>query len=47
MTQYRCQVMLAMTLPRQLGHGAMSLSSHADDDATEATWLRRDVSAES
>jgi hypothetical protein len=36
-----------MTLLRQLGHDVMSLPSHAGDDATEATWLWRDVSTES
>jgi hypothetical protein len=27
--QCRCQVMLAMSLPRRLGHGTMLLPSHA------------------
>jgi hypothetical protein len=39
--------MLAMALLRHLGHGAMSLLSHAGDDATEATWPWRDVVDES
>jgi hypothetical protein len=39
--------MLVMTLPRQLGRGAMSLPSHAGDDVAEATWPRRVVSTES
>jgi hypothetical protein len=36
-----------MLLPRRLGHGAMSLLSHAGDVAAEATWPWRDVDAES
>jgi hypothetical protein len=32
-------VMLTMTLPRRLGHGMMSLVSHARDCHTEAIWL--------
>jgi hypothetical protein len=36
-----------MSLPRQLGHGVMSLPSHADDVAIETTWSRRDVVVES
>jgi hypothetical protein len=36
MTQCRYRVMLAT-----------KLSSHAGDDTVEATWLRRDVDAES
>jgi hypothetical protein len=46
-TRCQWQVMLAMTLARQLGRGVMSLPSHAGDDAIEANWLCRDVSAES
>jgi hypothetical protein len=37
------RVMLAMVLPRRLGHGAMSVSSHTGDRAIEVTWLRHDV----
>jgi hypothetical protein len=36
-----------MSLPRQLGYDAISLSSHADDVAAEVTWPWRDVAAES
>jgi hypothetical protein len=36
-----------MVLPMRLGRGAMLVSSHAGDGAAEATWLRRDVGAES
>jgi hypothetical protein len=39
MVRYLYRVMLAMMLLRQLGRGALSLPSHADDDATETTWL--------
>jgi hypothetical protein len=39
--------MLAMVLPRRLGHSAMSMSSHAGNDAAEVTWLRHDVDAKS
>jgi hypothetical protein len=39
--------MLAMALPRQLGRLVMYMSSHAGNDAAEATWLRRDVFIES
>jgi hypothetical protein len=42
-----CQVMLVMVLPRQLGHGVMSVLSHAGNDATEVTWLGCDVGAKS
>jgi hypothetical protein len=45
--QCQCRVMLAMVLPRQLGHSAMLVPSHAGNDAVEATWTRCDVSAES
>jgi hypothetical protein len=31
-------VMLAMTLPRQLGRGAMSLLNHGGDGAIESCW---------
>jgi hypothetical protein len=37
----------AMSLLRQLGRDAMSLPSHADDVAAEASWPWHDVSAES
>jgi hypothetical protein len=30
--------MLVMVLPMQLGRGAMSVLSHAFNDATEAPW---------
>jgi hypothetical protein len=43
--QCRGQVTVATTLPRQLGHGAMSMPSHAGDGAAEMTWPRRDVDA--
>jgi hypothetical protein len=43
----RCWVMLAMALPRQHVHDAISVPSYASDDAAEATWSRRDVSVES
>jgi hypothetical protein len=35
-----------MVLPWQLGHGAMSVPSHAGNRATEVTWSRRDVSVD-
>jgi hypothetical protein len=38
-----CRVMLAMGPPWWLGHGAMSVMSHAGDGATKATWPWRDV----
>jgi hypothetical protein len=38
--------MLAMTLPRQLGHNTMSMPSHASDGDAKATWSWRDVSAD-
>jgi hypothetical protein len=38
--------MLAMTLSRQLGHGAMSVLSYAGDGTAEATWLWCDVAAD-
>jgi hypothetical protein len=41
------RVVLGMALPRRLGCGAMWLSSHASDGATEATWSQRDVNTES
>jgi hypothetical protein len=37
--------MLAMALLRQLGRGAMSVSSHAGDRAAKVTWSWRDVGA--
>jgi hypothetical protein len=36
-----------MALSRWLGHGSMSVSTHAGDGAAEATWPWRDVVAES
>jgi hypothetical protein len=38
--------MLAMALSRRLGHGAMSVPSHAGDHSAEATWLWRNVGAD-
>jgi hypothetical protein len=38
--------MLAMTLPRQLGHNTMSMPSHASDGDAKATWPWRDVAAD-
>jgi hypothetical protein len=38
--------MLAIALSRQNGRDVMSAPSHAGDDAAEATWPWRDVSAE-
>jgi hypothetical protein len=42
----RRRVMLAMTLPRQLGHNTMSMPSHASDGDAKATWPWRDVAAD-
>jgi hypothetical protein len=36
-----------MSLSRRLGHGAMSMLSHAGDVAVETTWPWCDVAAES
>jgi hypothetical protein len=38
MVRCRCQVMLAMVLPKRLGWGAMSLMSHAGNGVAEVTW---------
>jgi hypothetical protein len=35
--RHRCRVIMAMTLPRQLDHGAMCLSNHARDGAAKAS----------
>jgi hypothetical protein len=43
----RCRVILAMELLRRLGHGAMSIPSHASDGVVEVTWSWRDVVVES
>jgi hypothetical protein len=45
MARHRRRVIVAMVLPRHLGHGAMSMPSHADDGAAKVTWPRRDVDA--
>jgi hypothetical protein len=47
MARCGCRVMLAMVLSRQLGRDLILVLSHASDGATEATWPRRDVGAES
>jgi hypothetical protein len=41
------RVMLAMEPPRRLGHGMMSMSSHASDGVAKATWPWCDVVTES
>jgi hypothetical protein len=35
---YHCRVVLAMTLLRRLGHGAMYIPSHAGDSAIKSCW---------
>jgi hypothetical protein len=39
--------MLTMVRPERLGRDVMYMSSHAGNDAAWATWLQRDVYAES
>jgi hypothetical protein len=36
--QQYCRVMLATTLPGQLGRNVMKMPSHAGDSATKACW---------
>jgi hypothetical protein len=47
MAPCRYQVILVMSLLRQLGRGVMLLLSHAGDVAAEATWSWNDVDVES
>jgi hypothetical protein len=41
--RWRYRVMLAMTLPRRLGHSALLMPSHDGDGVTEVTWAWRDA----